>query len=272
MGSRSFHKTEEPYPLANDTPEWQRLDDMHNGINDFLGKKLSFAQIATPPKRILEIGAGSGAWAIQAAQTYPDAEVLAIDISPLPPRPLPENIKFQNVNVTQSLPFEPESFDIVHARFLLVHLPNFREVLGRFIELVRPGGWLLIDDIEHNLSGDFGPGIKKFYEVYHGYMKPRKVDPMAGPLIEPILKESGKFSEVHMRKAVASFWGKTGDPTLDHLGEVMRISFARAYQAFDPKLVAYGMTDEVKDGWFQEASDVKRNVACDTYFTWARKA
>jgi hypothetical protein len=161
-------------------------------------------------------------------------------------------------------------------------------VLDRFIELVRPGGWLLIDDIEHNMSGDFGPGIKKFYEVYHGYTKPRKVDPLAGPLIEPILKGSGKFSEVHMRKASAPFWGNTGgmsdhlldindidkfvDPTLDQLGEVIRVSFFRAYQAFDPKLVAYGMTDEVKEGWFQEASDAKRNIAADIYFTWARKA
>lgn len=30
--------------------------------------------------------AGSGAWAIHAAKDYPDAEVIAIDVSPLPKR------------------------------------------------------------------------------------------------------------------------------------------------------------------------------------------
>jgi hypothetical protein len=82
--------------------------------------------------------------------------------------------------------------------------------LGRFIELVKPGGWLLAEDVEHNLQGNLGPGIKKFYEIYHGYMKPHGVDPMVGPLIEPTLKASERFSEVHVRKASASFWRNNG--------------------------------------------------------------
>ncbi|KAF8521364.1 S-adenosyl-L-methionine-dependent methyltransferase [Gautieria morchelliformis] len=271
MGGRSFHKTDELYPLPSDAPEWERLDNMHKGYNDFLGNKLSFKQIETPPKRILEIGSGSGAWAIQAAQTYPDAEVLAIDISPLPPRPLPQNVKFRNVNVTQPLPFEPETFDIVHARAILIHLPDFRKILGRFIELVTPGGWLLVEDIEHNIQGNIGPGIKKFYEIYHSYMKPRGVDHMVGPLLEPTLKESGKFSEVHVQKVSASFWRNDGDQARDRLGKMMFDTYFYAYVALDPKLIAYGLTDEVKDGWVQEASDPERNVGSGMYYACARK-
>jgi hypothetical protein len=88
---------------------------------------------------------------------------------------------------------------------------------------VKPGGFLLIEDIEHNLLGDIGPGITKFYEVYHSYMKPRGVDAMTGPKLEPLLKESGVFSEVHTQKLAVPFSGKadgmTDHPALPYLND-----------------------------------------------------
>ena len=60
--------------------------------------------------------------AIQAAQTYPEAIVTAIDISPLPPRPLPSNMRFLQLDAMETLPFETGSFDIIHVRFVFVHV------------------------------------------------------------------------------------------------------------------------------------------------------
>ncbi|KAG6878074.1 hypothetical protein C0992_008654 [Termitomyces sp. T32_za158] len=65
---------------------------------------------------------GSGAWAIQAAQTFPEAIVTAIDVTCLPPRPLPPNIQFLQLDVTKPLSLQLESFDIIHARFVFVHV------------------------------------------------------------------------------------------------------------------------------------------------------
>ncbi|KAG5718712.1 hypothetical protein E4T56_gene16591 [Termitomyces sp. T112] len=62
-----------------------RLDELHNGIKAYFKGALAFTDIKNP-KAILDVGAGSGAWAIQAAQQYPDATVVAADISPLPDR------------------------------------------------------------------------------------------------------------------------------------------------------------------------------------------
>lgn len=36
--------------------------------------------------------------------------------------PLPSNIKFLRADVLEPLPFEPESFDIIHARFVFLHV------------------------------------------------------------------------------------------------------------------------------------------------------
>ncbi|KAF8500681.1 hypothetical protein JB92DRAFT_2833861 [Gautieria morchelliformis] len=207
----------------NDAPQWQRYGGyengvrLHNGINGFLGKKLSFAESGSPPKRILEIvcyfslthlfNPHSGAWytlhlprAIQAAQMYPGAQVWAIDISPLPP---------WEVSAVCTHIICPVS-RFLSILCMLAFCWSMVEVLCWFIDLLRPSGWLLIDNIEHNLSGEFGHGIKKFYEVYHSYMKPDKVDAMAGPFIEPILKASGKFSDVCMESHLnlQSFFGE----------------------------------------------------------------
>ncbi|KAF9020014.1 S-adenosyl-L-methionine-dependent methyltransferase [Hymenopellis radicata] len=122
--------------------EWDRLDGQHNGIAN-LNQNLAPVDLGQP-KKILEIGS---AWAIQAAKLYPDADVLAVDMNPLPARPLPSNIRFQQLNVLEPVPFLPGSFDVVHIRFVLCHLPHGHTVLPRIIELVAPSGWLLVDDI-----------------------------------------------------------------------------------------------------------------------------
>ncbi|KAG6894081.1 hypothetical protein C0992_007578, partial [Termitomyces sp. T32_za158] len=62
-----------------------RLDELHMGIKAYMKGALTFADIK-PPGSILDLGAGSGAWAIQAAHQYPNATVIAADLSPLPDR------------------------------------------------------------------------------------------------------------------------------------------------------------------------------------------
>jgi len=180
-------------------------------------------------------------------------------------------LKYENVNASQPFPFEPASFDVVHIRLVLMHLPHFPEVLNRIIQLVKPGGFLLAEDGEHNLFGKLGPGITKFYEVYHSYMRGRGVDEMVGPKLEPLLKESGVFREVHATKIEAPFSGKADDPKLGILGTVIKLSFCRAYKVLDPKLAVYGTTQEVQEGWYSEIEEPSRNIHAEAYLTWAQR-
>ncbi|WP_269854672.1 class I SAM-dependent methyltransferase [Streptomyces sp. RPT161] len=43
-------------------------------------------------------------------------------------------------------------FDLVHARLVLVHLPERAEVLRRLAAAVRPGGWLVVEDADPALQ------------------------------------------------------------------------------------------------------------------------
>jgi SAM-dependent methyltransferase len=55
-------------------------------------------------------------------------------------------------------PFPEESFDFVHARAVLMHLPNRMEILRRMVSWLRPGGWLLVEDADFGMwCADFDP-------------------------------------------------------------------------------------------------------------------
>lgn len=94
---------------------------------------------------ILELGAGAGSFTGWLTQRYPDAAVTATDIDTRFLTDIP-GIKVLTHNaVTDDFPVA--SFDVVHARALLCHLPQREDILTRAITWLRPGGWLVIEDV-----------------------------------------------------------------------------------------------------------------------------
>jgi SAM-dependent methyltransferase len=43
-------------------------------------------------------------------------------------------------------------FDLIHARLLLVHVPNRNEALARMVSALRPGGWLVVEEADPALQ------------------------------------------------------------------------------------------------------------------------
>ncbi|WP_051765211.1 class I SAM-dependent methyltransferase [Saccharothrix syringae] len=95
----------------------------------------------------LELGAGAGSVAAWLAAHRPHGRVVATDtdtrflrFAPTAPvRVLRHDV------VTEDFP--PASFDLVHARALLSHLPDRDRVLRRAARWVRPGGRLVVEDL-----------------------------------------------------------------------------------------------------------------------------
>jgi methylase of polypeptide subunit release factors len=56
-----------------------RLEKLHDVMFDLLDKKLYLAPVENP-QRILDIGTGTGIWAIDVAETHPHADVIGVDL------------------------------------------------------------------------------------------------------------------------------------------------------------------------------------------------
>lgn len=95
----------------------------------------------------LELGAGAGtisAW--MADQVGADGRVMSTDIDTRFHDDMPDNVIVREHDIEHDKPLPAGHFDIVHARAVLQHLPTREKVLGDLVELLKPGGWIVIED------------------------------------------------------------------------------------------------------------------------------
>ncbi|MFJ3824502.1 class I SAM-dependent methyltransferase [Streptomyces nodosus] len=106
---------------------------------------------AGPGWRCLDVGAGTGTVARALLREAGVAEVVAADrdIRFLRDRPLP-GLTPVEADVTSDrfgpALFGPARFDLVHARFVLMHLPSPARMIERLAGLLAPGGVLVVSD------------------------------------------------------------------------------------------------------------------------------
>jgi SAM-dependent methyltransferase len=99
--------------------------------------------------RCWEIGAGPGSIARWlAGQCGPDGSVLATDIDTrFLDQSAHANLTVRRHDIVMDPP-PGECFDLIHARLVLVHLPEREKVLDRMIAALKPGGWLLAEEFD----------------------------------------------------------------------------------------------------------------------------
>ena len=71
-----------PYALPRDMEEINRLDFQHYMLRYAL--QGLYAAPLKNPTTILDVGTGTGRWAMDMAQTFPHAKVIGLDVNPPP--------------------------------------------------------------------------------------------------------------------------------------------------------------------------------------------
>ncbi|CEJ01055.1 hypothetical protein RMCBS344292_15094 [Rhizopus microsporus] len=153
--NREFHKEEaSTYWLPKDEEEQMRLTGQHYAFKSlFEGNVLPSVTDALDFQKginILDVGCGSGVWIMDMVQEYPNCAYHGCDIV---------NILYKNVdvkqftfskgNVIKGLPYEDNTFDFVHMRFLVLALreDEWPMAIKELIRVTKPGGMVQISEI-----------------------------------------------------------------------------------------------------------------------------
>ena len=102
-----------------------------------------------PGWRCLEVGGGSGSIAAWLSDRVgPGGSVTVTDINTrfLDGLQRP-NLEVRRHNIVSD-PLPEGAFDLIHARLVLMHLPERNGVLRRLVKALRPGGWLLVEEFD----------------------------------------------------------------------------------------------------------------------------
>lgn len=172
----------------------------------------------------LEIGAGGGSVAAWLCRTVgPRGRVVAADLDTgfLAGLGLP-NLEVVQLDVATD-EIERRAFDLVHARDLLVHIPERDAVLEKMADALKPGGFLLAEepDVSTDVPDPMAPeAARRLYqrlvEAIYATLCDRGLDPYYGARLPGMLRRIG-LDSVHSEAWCRTYQGGRGADASPHM-------------------------------------------------------
>lgn len=87
----------------------------------------------------------------------------------------------------------PSSFDLVHARTLLINIPDPAGVVAEMVRLVRPGGWVAVlePDVALTLCYPPHPAWDRLVEMFLSVHRDADADPFIGRRLPELFRQAG---------------------------------------------------------------------------------
>ncbi|KAI1436394.1 S-adenosyl-L-methionine-dependent methyltransferase [Xylaria sp. CBS 124048] len=158
LHGRTYHSLQgsAEHWTPNDNTHLESMDCAHHCLTLLLKGKLYLAPIAEGPIKVLDVGCGTGIWAIDFADAHPNATVIGTDISPSQPEWVPPNLKFEIEDCTQPWTYPPNIFDFVHLRYLFGSISDWESLYEEAFKACKPGGWVEALEPSVNIKSDDG--------------------------------------------------------------------------------------------------------------------
>ncbi|KAL2828133.1 S-adenosyl-L-methionine-dependent methyltransferase [Aspergillus pseudoustus] len=167
------------YFLPCDEQEQDRLDIFHKL---FTVARVSESLIYAPHPnngRFLDLGCGTGIWAIEVANKYPNAEVTGVDLAPIQPPNHPKNCQFYApIDFESPFALGEESWDLIHLQMGCGSVLGWPNLYRRIFNHLNPDAWFEQVEIDFEPRCDDrsleGMAIRLWYQ----YLKQATADSM----------------------------------------------------------------------------------------------
>lgn len=224
---RRYHQYKNArYPIPNDDTEQNREDMKHALMLELTNGKYFFAPIGDNPQKIIDLGTGTGIWAIDVADRYPSAEVFGIDQTPIQPNWVPPNLRFIVDNIEEEW-LHGSDFDFVHIRQVMPVLRDGEKVLRSAYENLKPGGWIEIQELggqalcdDDTMPEDYS--VNKFLDRCQEALGKFGADFRAGNKLQEPLEKAG-FTNITCKKLKVPIGPWAKDKTLRLIGMYFRL-------------------------------------------------
>jgi ubiquinone/menaquinone biosynthesis C-methylase UbiE len=216
--------------IPNDEQQNESMDINHHLLTLCLNGKLFLAPLSENIENALDIGTGTGIWAIDFADQFPNTQVIATDISPIQPEWAPPNLQFEIDDATLEWTYKPNSFDYIHARYLLGSIMDWKSLFKQAFIACKPGGYLESYEasvLQESDDGSVAQGSamdqwgKLFWEAG------KKIDRSFRVYEDDIQKkamEAAGFVDIQVWEFKAPIGGWAADLRLREIGEFAQMS------------------------------------------------
>lgn len=200
--------------------------------------------------RCLEVGAGGGSITRWLAERVGETgRVVAADIDP---RFLADlaltNVEIRRCDITRDA-LEVDSYDLMHCRFLLTHVPDPAAVLQKMVSALRPGGWILAEEIDvkvmeavdddHPLADVFTTSFRRAFE----FLRAAQItDGWMGRSLPSLMTAAG-LAEI----------GNQGFTRISSGGEAHSLMWIQSFERVRERLVGEGVLSDAEIAAVQRA-------------------
>jgi len=238
------------FTSAADQLELTRLQAIEREVDPASCRRL-YATGLTTGWRCLEVGPGAGSlmqW--MGDRVGPTGRVMALDLSTeYLPSHHPDHVEIQQGDIrTASLP--QRSFDLVHARYVLIHLPDYEIALSRMLAALKPGGWIVLEEPDFSASRGIAgttaqlAAMQHINQAIHLMYESRGMDHALGLKLLPLLQAQG-FCNLAMEHDAPMSAGGSG------LAKIMAMSA----QQLQEKYLATGVVSEADLQYYGECAE-----------------
>ncbi|OJJ64179.1 hypothetical protein ASPSYDRAFT_84202 [Aspergillus sydowii CBS 593.65] len=238
------------YMFPNDEREQQRLD-LHTHIcNMALGGALYRAPIKSNAKNILDLGTGTGSWAIDMADLFPKAIITGTDLSPIQPKWIPPNCRFEIDDFELQWNFSYR-FDLIHMRGIEGSVKDFDQLFKQAHNNLTPGGWFEICDFTVGVfsdddSAEKATNMQRWRELLiEASTKFGKLLGVANNYKQWMVDAGFQNVQEDIYKVPFSPWAK--DPKLKELGRYQQINMLESLEAYSLALMTRFLGWTVED-------------------------